>query len=233
MTWRKLGPLLLIVAAAAGGLILFKNAAAAPVPLPLNCQPEKDRLCLIQQVSVAAERLEKIQPPPFSATSALRVIEYSVSTKGNITADLARFKVILNATLNDPRGWSRLGLHFVEVPAGGRFGAVLSEASLVPSFSAGCDVIYSCTVGDLLIINQDRWLKASDAWNNDGGSLADYRNMVINHEMGHWLGHGHAVCQTPGQPAPVMMQQSINLDGCRFNPWPLDSELHAPKLGIP
>ncbi|RWZ79550.1 MAG: DUF3152 domain-containing protein [Candidatus Chaera renei] len=223
------------VALAWAGQGPLKRVLAAPPPLPAACQPDKDQLCLVSRVSIAAERLEGIQPSPFSVRS-LRVVDYSVDTKGNITADLAKFKAVLSQTLNDPRGWSRLGIRFQEVPSGGQLSVVLAEASMVPSFSAGCDSVYSCTVGNTVIVNQSRWQNASDSWNRDGGSLSDYRHMVINHEVGHWLGHshatGHAACAGPEQLAPVMMQQSINLNGCRFNPWPLDSELYAPKLGI-
>ena len=55
--------------------------------------------------------------------------------------------------------------------------------------------------------------------------------MVINHEVGHWLGHGHETCATKGGPAAVMQQQSIDLEGCRFNPWPLESEIVATGKG--
>lgn len=76
-----------------------------------------------------------------------------------------------------------------------------------------------------MIINEDRWLGATPAWNDAGGSLRDYRHMVINHETGHWLGFSHSYCGGPGQLAPVMQQQSISLQGCKFNPWPLTSEI--------
>jgi len=108
----------------------------------------------------------------------------------------------------------------------------LSVASELPNFSEGCSSEYSCNVGRYVIINQDRWLGATSSWNNAGGTLRDYRHMVVNHETGHWLGHGHANCGGSGQPAPLMQQQSIDLQGCKFNPWPLDSELTSSRLGI-
>lgn len=85
-------------------------------------------------------------------------------------------------------------------------------------------------MGDTVIINDDRWAGASDAWNSSGGSLRDYRHMVVNHEVGHWLGHGHSNCSKSGAKAPVMQQQSINLQGCVFNPWPLSEELWTSRL---
>lgn len=55
-------------------------------------------------------------------------------------------------------------------------------------------------------------------------SLHDYRHDVINHEAGHWLGLVHVGCPGAGEPAPVMQQQSIGLDGCDANVWPLPHE---------
>lgn len=161
-----------------------------------------------------------------------RTVTYSVTTRGVITANLVEFKGQANASLNDSRGWSRLGVIFQEVASGGDFTLVLSEASQMTSFSSGCGVDYSCRAGRYVIINQDRWQGATPSWNNAGGSLRDYRHMVVNHETGHWLGHDHASCTGVGQPAQVMQQQSIDLQGCAFNPWPTASELWSSQLGI-
>lgn len=161
-----------------------------------------------------------------------RVVTYAISTKGATSANLAEFSAQVNQTLNDGRGWAQLGVSFREVASGGNFSLVLSEAALVPSFSAGCDTEWSCRVGSAVIINDNRWRGASEAWNAAGGSMRDYRHMVINHEVGHWLGHGHLNCAGAGQLAPVMQQQSIDLQGCSFNPWPQTSELWSTQLGI-
>ena len=73
-----------------------------------------------------------------------------------------------------------------------------------------------------VVINDYRYAHGSDAW---PGQLEWYRSMVINHETGHWLGLGHAYCAGPGQPAPIMQQQSIDMQGCEINSWPLPWEL--------
>ena len=105
------------------------------------------------------------------------------------------------------------------------FSLVLAEASWLPRFSSVCSVQWSCRAGRFVVINQTRWKFASPSWNGAGKSLRDYRHLVVNHETGHWLGHGHLGCPGPGRLAPVMMQQSKGLFGCRHNPWPLGSEL--------
>jgi hypothetical protein len=158
------------------------------------------------------------------------LVRYSVTTRGRVTADLAVFKRLAQATYEDPRGWRGAGIGFKRVASGGAFRLVLSQASLLPSFGYPCSSMWSCRVGNNVIINQDRWLGASPMWNSTGGSLRDYRHMVVNHETGHWLGHGHRYCSGPGRLAPVMMQQSKGLHGCRPNPWPTAAERFAPRF---
>ena len=77
-------------------------------------------------------------------------------------------------------------------------------------------------MGRYVVINDIRFAIGSSAW---PGPLGWYRSMVINHETGHWLGLGHSFCSGPGQLAPIMQQQSIDMQGCAINPWPLKWEL--------
>lgn len=72
-----------------------------------------------------------------------------------------------------------------------------------------------------VMINAYRWAQGSSTFGP--GKLFAYRQMLINHEVGHRLGHDHVTCRTPGALAPVMQQQtkSLDIDGikCRPNPW--------------
>ena len=154
-----------------------------------------------------------------------RTVSYHVETRGHVTASVADFRRLAQQTYDDPRGWRGAGIAFRRVAHGGDFTLVLAEASRVPGFSSSCSSSWSCRVGRFVIINQTRWLHASPAWNAAHGTLRDYRHMVVNHETGHWLGLGHAGCPRRGALAPVMMQQSKGLGGCRFNPWPTGHEL--------
>ncbi len=152
-------------------------------------------------------------------------IQYQVRTRGAIDTNTETFKTQVAHTLRDSRGWTAANITFDRVANGGDFTLWLASADAVSDFSSGCSPQYSCRVGSNVIINDTRWQNATPAWNQAGGGLRNYRHMVINHEVGHFLGLGHRSCPGAGQAAPIMMQQSIDLDGCRFNPWPLPGEL--------
>jgi hypothetical protein len=171
-------------------------------------------------VAGSTERL-----PPLDV---FRLHRYSVTTRGRVTADVAGFRAAVAATYADQRGWARAHHRFREVGrASGSSGAltvVLAQAATVPGFHPVCSSFYSCRVGRYVVINEDRWRRGSPYF---PGGLRSYRQMVVNHETGHWLGRGHASCPGAGRPAPVMQQQSKGLHGCRANPWPLDREIRA------
>lgn len=224
-----------------GGMTLFITSARA-LEQPATCNTESSAWCVAPRVTPSVEIISgatvpKLATPswmaPPAAPTSTRIVTYSVSTRGTITSDLAEFKSVVNATLNDSRGWTRLGVSFSEVESGGEFTVFLSEASQMTTFSAnGCDTTYSCNVGRAVIINQDRWVGSTPSWSGAGRDLASYRQMVINHETGHWLGHGHRYCGGAGQSAPVMQQQSMDMQGCTTNSWPQSAELYSPTLGI-
>ena len=196
------------------------------VTVPTIEQPE----WLKQQLATEAAAAQQAASQAKKAATTITVT-YDVSTRGAVYASLAEFKLQANQTLNDSRGWARINVRFIEVASGGQFSLVLATAGEVGAVP-GCGSDYSCRSGRYVLINQDRWMGATASWNTAGGSLRDYRHMVVNHETGHWLGHGHSSCGGAGQPAPVMQQQSISLQGCSFNPWPLASELNSTQLGI-
>jgi len=88
--------------------------------------------------------------------------------------------------------------------------------------SAGVDTqgVYSCRYGKNILINLRRWLKGATGFTD----LSVYRTMVVNHEMGHFLGFNHMLCPGSGQLAPVMQTQTIALNGCVANSHPFTAE---------
>ncbi len=157
-----------------------------------------------------------------------RIITYEVRGWDNVS-DIEQFAAAAAENYADPRGWSFGGsVAFVRVPSGGNFTLWLSAAPRTFRRS-----------GRRATRATPARRAATSSSTRRGGSPAhphgtrpahrstDYRHMVLNHETGHWIGFGHQLCGGPGQLAPVMQQQSISLQGCLPNPWPLPSELAA------
>jgi hypothetical protein len=138
----------------------------------------------------------------------------------------AGFAATVDATLHDSRGWQRGDVRLVR-DAHAPYTVVLGEADEVQRLCEPYDVYrkYSCQNGPVVALNAERWRHATPEWT---GSLAAYRQMLVNHEFGHLLGLHHPPapqCPSRGSLAPVMAQQSTELNGCRPNPWPLPSEI--------
>lgn len=158
-------------------------------------------------------------------------VTYQVGQRGNNNTDFEAFKTEVADILDDPRGWRADGIEFNEVESGAPMTIYLANAETLPSFSSHCSANWSCRAGANVVINQSRWENATDTWNaQPGTSLSGYRHMVVNHEVGHWLGLSHPGCGGAGQKAPLMMQQSKGLNGCEPNPWPLSSEMNPPRF---
>jgi hypothetical protein len=139
--------------------------------------------------------------------------------------ETATFAADVGTILHDPRGWGRAGFRFVE-RADAPFTILLGESADVDAQCRPYDTFgkYSCQNGPVVALNADRWRTATPKWTAD---LATYRQYLVGHEVGHLLGmhHPKVMCPRAGRPAPLMNQQSSELNGCLPNPWPLPSEI--------
>lgn len=159
-------------------------------------------------------------PPPVE-------VRYRIERR-TTDAATAGFGDVVRATLDDPRGWTGADFRLVE-DLGAEYRVVLAEGDEVDALCAPYRTggRFSCQNGPVVALNADRWRHATERWT---ASLVDYRQMLVNHEVGHLLGRHHPddpQCPAPGRPAPIMAQQSTELDGCLPNPWPLPEELWA------
>ncbi|MFC9619638.1 DUF3152 domain-containing protein [Streptomyces sp. NPDC056930] len=123
----------------------------------------------------------------------------------------------------DPRGWTRTGHDAFRQVDSGPAGLVIRIATpdtvdrLCGAYGLNTHGEVNCRVGTTVVVNLKRWMRGSPQFD---GPLAEYRALIINHEVGHWLGHGHETCPGPGRHAPAMMQQIDGLKGCVANAWP-------------
>jgi hypothetical protein len=134
--------------------------------------------------------------------------------------DGAAIAAQVQRVLTDPRGWEPIEhVAFGRTDGAASFELIIASPALVDRLCYPLDTVgqLSCRNGDKVILNARRWATAVPWY---AGRMDDYRAYLVNHEVGHRLGHGHKSCPAPGAPAPVMVQQSKSLYGCKANPWP-------------
>ncbi|RYV52277.1 DUF3152 domain-containing protein [Pengzhenrongella frigida] len=139
-----------------------------------------------------------------------------VEVEVGLPVDPTLFAATVMATLNDPRGWGAGGaMTFARTDGEAEIRVVLASPATVDAMCAPLETNgeFSCgrSGSGQASINFRRWsIGASDF----GTDRTLYRHYVINHEVGHLLGHGHEECPGPGQPAPLMQQQSVGVAPC-------------------
>ncbi|MGW0008692.1 DUF3152 domain-containing protein [Streptomyces tendae] len=159
-----------------------------------------------------------------------RTLTYVVQVEDGIGIPAQDVAAEVERVLADERGWTADGkVGFRRVSGGASdFRVRLATAGTVDDICGqyGLDTggEVNCNVGQDVMVNLKRWLLATQYYADD---VTSYRALIINHEVGHFLGHGHEGCPGAGRPAPVMMQQIKGLHGCRTNVWPYDADGRA------
>ena len=114
--------------------------------------------------------------------------------------------------LNDPDGWGKHGYFFE--PVLDREDTSIRLVMPQTIFEkCGLPDNLSCAElgGRFMYLNASRWFGGSK---ESKLSLGDYRQYMVNHEIGHILGFDHKKCPCPGCKAPIMLQQTLGLQGC-------------------
>ena len=154
-------------------------------------------------------------------TGAVRTVRIEVER--GLAVDPGLFALTVMTTLNDPRGWGADGsISFARTDGDADLSVVLASPRLVDRLCAPLATAgkVSCGTNGHAVLNVRRWIEGAAGW--DGDKVA-YRQYLVNHEVGHLLGHGHEYCAGAGRLAPLMQQQSGSTGACLPNAWPFPS----------
>ncbi|MFI6086250.1 DUF3152 domain-containing protein [Streptomyces sp. NPDC051217] len=161
---------------------------------------------------------------------------YTVQVEGGTGISASAAAKEITDILGDRRGWTANGHDGFQLVSSGPidFEVKIATPDTVDQICGAAGLHtrgeVNCNVGDQVIVNLKRWLTGSPQF---PGPLSEYRALIINHEVGHRIGHGHEGCPGPGRPAPAMMQQIDGLQGCRANAWPYNTSgvyLRGPSM---
>lgn len=154
-------------------------------------------------------------------------LRYRVDVEKGLSLSAADVAEEVEAVLADPRGWTADGESAFQRVSRGPTDFVVKVAT-PGTVDAFCGRVglntrgeYNCQAGDDVMVNLERWELATPVY---AEAVEDYRALIINHEVGHFLDHGHVTCPGKGKPAPAMMQQIKGMKGCVPNVWPYDSD---------
>lgn len=235
MRWRTgllLGVVVLLAGAAATQVPIARALASRPASLPSIVDPSRTPRGAppVSKQGMRMVRVPRSGPRTFirahhttpapAGRETLRLVLVRMETNLDLDVNLLAEEIL--ATLNHHRGWRPV--------AGVRFGPTesLAAADVVITLAtpATTDALcaplltrgqLSCQHDQAVVLNAARWVHGAASYGTD---LANYRRYMVNHEVGHWLGRGHVSCPRRGAAAPVMLQQTKGLQGCRPNPWP-------------
>ncbi|WP_081680874.1 DUF3152 domain-containing protein [Cellulomonas sp. URHD0024] len=155
---------------------------------------------------------------PGPGIGAVRTVR--VEVEQGLAVDGAAFAATVMSTLNDPRSWGGDGsMSFARTDGEAEIRVLLASPKTVDALCAplrtGGEV--SCGRAGHAALNLRRWVEATPEFASD---KTMYRQYLVNHEVGHLLGHQHARCGGAGKVAPVMQQQSYQVAPCLPNAWP-------------
>ncbi len=204
--------------------------APAPEATPLTYDEKMGRIYPLGAELKGSGKFDAV-PGIAEAPGAGQKFTYRVDVEQGLGLDAALFAEAVQKTLNDQRSWAHNGARTFERIYSGKPDFVITLAS--PGTTAdwcaksGLDTTednVSCdsAATERVMINAYRWAQGSETYGDS--KIHAYRQMLINHEIGHRLGYGHVTCDKDGDLAPVMQQQTKFLDHdgirCRANAWP-------------
>ncbi|MGI9017711.1 MAG: DUF3152 domain-containing protein [Euzebya sp.] len=153
-----------------------------------------------------------------------RPYTYSVEIEPQTGLDIRAVQAEVTSILTDPRSWTgdgRVALRRVGSAQAAQLRVVVARPATVDAYCGQVGLRtggrVSCWDGYRAMLNLNRWNTGVVPFHAD---VEVYRQYLVNHEVGHGLGHGHEFCPRFQALAPVMVQQTGGLGGCRTNGWP-------------
>lgn len=183
----------------------------------------------LAQVQASAQgTIHPLAIPAQSWGTEGRAVRLSIEIEDGVSIDEETFAATVAGILSDSRGWQKEDrVHFVPVSpeqvaagAGVDVRVTLATPALTGKLCGPLNVTkanVSCWWGGRAVLNLYRWIRGATSYGTD---LTSYRTYLVNHEVGHGLGHRHSKCPGAGRPAPIMVQQTLSLEGCTAWPWP-------------
>ena len=248
---RRVAATLALAVAAGGGLAGGLAVAAIDGGLPPGAASDQPTLAVEADapareadpkgIQVAAPPGEDVstEPASYDGAGKLQVVPGSSEASGpgevqrfiveverGLDVDPDEFAAEVERTLFDERGWGADGaLAFQRVDSGDvSFRVALASPDETDELCYAYDTNgrYSCHQDGRAVLNVMRWFEGAPSYRSD---LVNYRRYLVNHEVGHAIGHSeHAFCPAEDEPAPVMQQQTKGVEPCKANPWPTEAE---------
>lgn len=212
------------------GAAALTRMAAAPQPATesLTAAPSVAPPAGVQVVKAGTGKTKVVALPAIAAPTVNpgRTVRVGFRVEGGLGIDATEVAAIISDTLGDKRGWQthdrvRFRAASPEAVADGNVDItlVLASPELTDELCAPLKTRgeVSCFNERRVVLNAKRWQLGVDGY---AGRLGEYRQYLVNHEVGHGLFHGHVECPGKGKVAPIMLQQTKGLDGCKPNAWP-------------
>jgi uncharacterized protein DUF3152 len=217
--------------AESGGAAADPGAATATAHVDTEDEPATEPTPAASQQPVpdaGAGTISAVDIPNGPVKTTGRTVTYGIDIEDGLPVAPADFASVVHTVLIDDRGWqTKDGVRFVPVSVAERnagahvdIRVTLASPALTAKLCAPLNTSVqqvSCWNGTRAVLNLTRWIRGASTYGDD---LALYRDYLVSHEVGHGLGHGHVHCPAPGKPAPVMVQQTKDLEGCTAWPWP-------------
>ena len=208
----------------AGAAVTTSSFSSSSEPSPTSSSPTSASPTLPEYRSTG--RYTRMQTGTPVRGRSGRVVTYRVEVEQGAGVTTREFGRVVDQALSHERGWTGDGRwRFQRVARAQpeltiRLATPATVDEQCEAAGAATDGYTSCRAGQFIVLNLDRWFLGVPHVDD----LSLYRTYLVNHEVGHGLGLGHERCPGKGWRAPVMLQQTLGLQGCTANPWPLDTD---------